>query len=361
MKVRSAWAVVGLLGLALYGWLAVHLYRAKADPERSEGRDPYHEELRQAENLLVRSLRSQPTQARALARLAAVRWELEQPVSEQTRLRTAETIALASAMAPTDPRVQLQLGELLLKMGRRDEATLYLHRAASLNLESSDEVVSLMRDHLFGAGEILDLLPPRSEVFAALQQAFVEDGLEARYVDAVETSLVTPIHITPRLLSAYGNVCLRIGAATRLRDRMDLLGPLEDAEAEAERLRQRSRAHLALRDPLSAIADARQARDRRPSLPYAEHLGDTLLSAGSESEAVLAFRDALGIVASGSGKVGTRARLYRKIGQAEEQQGRVDKAYDAYKLALQLNPEEPFAKRRIRQMEEAAGQSRPSG
>ena len=52
-------------------------------------------------------------------------------------------IALASEMAPTVPSVQIKLGELLLKMGRRIEAQEYLHRA--VELEPRCEIVLVER------------------------------------------------------------------------------------------------------------------------------------------------------------------------------------------------------------------------
>ena len=84
--------------------------------------ESYRKHLREAEGLLLRSLRAQPAQAGVLAQLAAVRWELHPPLSEAASRRHLEMINLASQMAPRVPRVQLQLGELLLKMGRRDDA-----------------------------------------------------------------------------------------------------------------------------------------------------------------------------------------------------------------------------------------------
>ena len=51
--------------------------------------------------------------------------------------------------------------------------------------------------------------------------------------------------------------------------------------------------------------------------------------------------------------------LWAVIGQALEAQGSSDRAYDAYKRAVALDPEEAWAVRRVREMEEAAGVGRP--
>ena len=128
-----------------------------------------------------------------------------------------------------------------------------------------------------------------------------------------------------------------------------------EPDVEAERLRQRSRAHLALDDPVPALTDARQARDRVLSPSYVEHLGDVLLSTGSAAEAIEAFRVALGLVARGGGNPATRVRLYSKLGQAEERRGSMARAYDAYKLALRLDPDDALSRRRIEEMQKAAG------
>ena len=66
-------------------------------------------------------------------------------------------------------------------------------------------------------------------------------------------------------------------------------------------------------------------------------------------------RGALALHARGSADPGTRARLYGRIGEAEERRGNAGRAYDAYKIALGLNPEEPRARKRVREMERAAG------
>ena len=396
MRSRSRWLPLALIGLAAYAWLAHQVYRSASSPETFRVRGgayawlvgpsarnleeaagahitrglellqdrslasavrvrSYRAELERAEALLVRSLRSQPAQARALAQLTAVRWELEPPLTESATRRTTESIALASSMAPTAPQVQLQLGELLLKMGRLDEALLYLKRTVQLAPGMSKKVVRLLRENLLAAEEILRVLPGEPEVLVALQSAFIEDERETAYLDAVESILTTAGRLTPYLFMTYGNVALRIGQAGRLRDRMDDLGPLAEPGLEAERLRQRSRAHLALHDAASALTDARQARELVSSPQFIEHLGNVLLFTGSGSEAIGAFRQALGLVARGGGNSATRVRLYGKIGQAEEQQGSMARAYDAYKLALRLDPEDRYSRRRIEEMERAAG------
>ncbi len=137
---------------------------------------------------------------------------------------------------------------------------------------------------------------------------------------------------------------------------MDELGSLTDVAAEAERLTQRSRALLALGRAQLALEDARQARALQPTLSRrAEQLGDVALSAEDETLAIGAYRDALGIAARASANAKYRARLYRKIGEAQELRARPDLAYDAYRRAVELNPDELRARKRLTEMERAAG------
>jgi hypothetical protein len=119
----------------------------------------YRERLADAETLLLRGLRAQPAQARGLARLAAVRWELDPPTSPQQVDYFLEMIALAARMAPQSAGVQAQLGELLLKMSRGGEALLYLARAVELDATRSRDAVRLLTAYLVPTAEMVGTLP----------------------------------------------------------------------------------------------------------------------------------------------------------------------------------------------------------
>jgi len=134
----------GVLVVGGFAWLSIQVYLSKADPESFAARsgsyawivgppseelneaarlylenglrdlsdgsreaadriESYRESLAAADGLLVRSLRAQPAQAWALAKIAAIRWELDPPVTAESRVGHMETIRLASRMAPTDP------------------------------------------------------------------------------------------------------------------------------------------------------------------------------------------------------------------------------------------------------------------
>ena len=385
---------LAVLGLVVFVWLAIQVYLSQRDPENyqawegpyswiigppgkalrkaaqsriQEGlsvlNDPsrppaerieqYREHLKIAEELLVRSLRAMPADALALSQLAAIRWELEPPLTEEAVQRHLELVEVASRVAPRVPEVQMRLGELLLKMGRPNEALDYLHRTVELRPSLVGRIVTLLRDYLFTAEEIFQRLPRGPETLVALRQPFYEDGKGAEYLDLVDPALDAP---TASLLLSFGSACLRARDPDRLLRRMESLGLLQDTAVEAERLVQRSRAHLALGDSAKAIEDARRAWALLPEQPrLSEHLGTVAMSAGEPEEAVEAFRHSLGQTARRSGGPRARARLNRRIGQALEQQGKGHLGYDAYKKALILDPEEAHAKRRVREMEEAAG------
>ena len=393
---RRVFLGVGLVGLGLYAWLAVQVYRARVDPETfGAGRDGYgwilgppadalneaadrhidngveilsdtalspaerinrfHEHLRRAEALLVRSLRAQPAQARTLSRLATVRWELEPPFTTEGRRRHLELIELASRMAPNDPAVQMELGRVLLLMGNRDEALDYLRRTATLAPDLSGEIVSLMSEHLFEAGEMLAVLPRSPDVLVALRGPFESEGREREYLDVVR-SVLDEDRGSVKLIRSYGTVSIRSGRAEEMIRFLDEWGPLDDPEVEAVRLSQRSRGFTALGDTAMALRVARQAAALQPDVPqYAEALGDAALEAQAADEAIEAFRGSLALVARRSGSPEWRARLYRRIGQAQEHAGRSHEAYDSYNKALALDPDEPIASRRVEEIERTAG------
>lgn len=315
----------------------------------------YQDELRAAGRMLVETLRAQPAQPTALSQLAAVRWELDPPRTPEAVRSHLECIAVASRLAPRVPAVQIRLGELLLKMGRREEAAGYLRRTVELDPGFSARVVALMRDHLFSSEQMLRALPPAAETLVALEPLFVDESRGPAYLDLLDREMAHG-RLSAALITAYASVCLKLGEPVRLRDRMERLGRLPGGRLEAERLRQRSKAHLALASPGAALEDARQALQFEPdNASLEEHLGQVSLAVGDPRMAVAAFRRALSAVARQSGSPAWRARLYAQIGAAEERLGAPGRAYDAYRRALALKADEPYARRRLAEMEGAAG------
>jgi tetratricopeptide (TPR) repeat protein len=121
-------------------------------------------------------------------------------------------------------------------------------------------------------------------------------------------------------------------------------------------LQQRSRAYLFRGDTRRAFETAREAVEKDPGALYlAQHLGDAALAAGEFDAAIVAYRNGLGILARGSGDPAARAKLYGRIGRVEERRGNPDRAYDAYRIALELDPAERRAVERIGAIEQPAG------
>jgi len=391
---RRILLVLGIIALVVYAWFAIQVYRSKADPENFQawdgehawivgpsGRDlllaanrhiqqaletlgdlsgppkerieGYRRHLEAAERLLVRSLHAQPAQAGALARLAAVRWELNPPITEEETGKFLDMIAVASEMAPRVPKVQLQLGELLLKMGRRKEAGAYLRRTLELSPAKARDVVKVLRENLVPLDDMLEALPVIPETMVALYTVFGADGRLDRYVELAEPILDEPV---PQLLYFYGDACIRSRMPERLLETMDRL-TFVDERLEAEKLRASSRGHHALGDDESALENAVQACDLQPEEPQMRiHLGDTLRNSAKYEEAIREFRSALSLIArTKSSNPRWRAGIYRRIGRVEDLRNRSDLAFDAYRKAVELYPEEPYALKRLKEMREAAG------
>ncbi len=392
--IRAIGLAAAFAGLALFAWLSVQVYRAQADPENfeawrgeyawivgptskslnrvandriargletlndlslpaAERLSRYRAQLAAADKLLVRSLRANPAQALALSQLAAIRWETEVPADEAAQAKYLDMIAVASKMAPRVPDVQARLGELLLKMGRQDAALTYLRRTIDLDPGQASKVVGFLRDQLLTAPEIAAALPKVPAVLAALAGPYFAEGRGKEYLDLAEGAVTEG---APDLLETWAWACMSAGEPARLAARLEKVGALRDPPLEARRLRLRSAARLALGDRERACDDARAARSLQPKDPgVAQHLGNVMLQAGRPDEAVKAFRNALSLVSRGSGDKGWRAGLYSAIGGAEEARGKPDVAYDAYRKAVDLDPGQEGARRRLAEMEKAAG------
>lgn len=397
---KLALFALALLALTAYGFLAYLVFEAESDPEpfgatggvwilgpsgsalakaadarvsealevlggptgaTEQGFEAYRGHLVAARGLFARALRARPFDPKSLARLAAVRWEIEAPGAIGLPRDPLEMVSVASRMAPDSPGVQALVGELLLRMGLREEAAARLRRGVELDPELAPRAVRAMRAALLGAEAILGALPRSPEVLLALEGAFFEEARGERYLDVLEEAIRGG---ELGLVPVYGRASLRAKVPARLISTLEALPPARDREDEAERLVARSRARLETGEAAQALQDARRARALLPDEPRVlENLGRVSLAAGDADAAVAAYRDALGRAARGAGSPAARARLYRALGEAEERRGRADRAYDAYRRALELDPGEPHAAKRVTQMEKAAGllESQPRG
>lgn len=395
MTRRGVVFALGAIALVAYGCLATAVWRAKSRPEEFRGwgslgwivgppakallhaadarieqalaalndgsKSPaerlagHRANLKAAEDLLIRSLKAEPAQPAALARLAAVRWELDPPIEDQAVRRGLDLIDLAAQLAPEAPRVRLQLGELLLQAGRTADALPHLRRAVELDPGSAERAIGALRARWVPATEIAESLPVSPEVLVALEPAFLQDGSALDYMTKVEPFLETG---PAALVESYGDAALSAKEARRLADTMQRLSG-GDASQAAERKLQWARGLSALGEAPAAVATARAACEAAPAdARVIERAGRIALEAKDPAAALDAFRTALALAArAGSSRV-RRATLYRQIGQAEDALGHPDRAYTAYLHALRLEPREGHAKRRVEQLEKAAGVSR---
>ena len=321
-------------------------------PERMRA---YRASLAEAEALLVRSLRSRPADARALALLAAVRFELD-PTSPDAARRTLETIDLAASLAPQSGRIQQDLAELLVRMGQAQIGAKYYRRVVELTPDRTAEAVDALARAGLAPEEVLDALPPTASVLAASRATFVSAHGAAAYLDRVESHLASTgsgagnaSDVADELIAAYADAALGGGFAERLVARLGSMAALADPDAEAWRRLALGRGALALGRREDAIAHAEAALGLRPeSLRLASAAGSLALAGGRPDRAIAAFQSALRLSARhGAGSSpAVRARLYAQIGAAEEARGNPIAAYDAYTLALRLDPASEDARRR---------------
>jgi tetratricopeptide (TPR) repeat protein len=120
----------------------------------------------------------------------------------------------------------------------------------------------------------------------------------------------------------------------------------------AEGLRQLAWAEQRLGNREEALEAAGRAAETRPEVAtYAITLGELQLGADRPEAAMETFRQALYLLARSSGPARVRARVYAKIGLAEEALGHTWRACDSYERALALDPEEATASRRLADLE----------
>lgn len=355
---RSAFWILGPSAGALQASARAHLEAgldALGEPSKpAEIRHrAYLSEMDTARALLERSLRANPIQPSAWARLAAIRWESALTSDPLDRDATLELIATASSMAANVPEVQSELGALLLRMGRIEEATPYLRHAIELDTSVAAYVV----ETLAGAGieppRIAETLPTVPEVLIALRRPYLDAGLGEEYLALLESALASP---TSSLVRGYVDACVELRQSRRALARLRSLAPFADPGLELARLVQASRAARAAEDPVTALEFASEAaRHSADGFEALHALGLAQLASGDAESAVRSLRKAVaGAARMGSG-THYRSRLYSDLGRAEERAGRPDRAYDDYRRALELDPESAFPRQRLEAMRRSAG------
>ncbi len=321
------------------------------DPHHeAAGRVPaYRSELQIANALLRRAVLANLADTRAIQRLAAVGWELGIFDGALDEEGLATLVAVAGARAPRVPGIQVELGDILYKLGRSDDAKPFMSRAVSLSASTASRVVAIM----VGAGvdplEILRTLPPAPEVLTALMPEFLSRGRGAEFLSVLEERM----RIDPaKLLATYGDLALSLQQAERLRSHFTALGRLEDTHSEAERLFQLGRASARFGEWEAAYRLGMNAVSLWPADPrYCEFSASAAMESNHLSEAETVLRDGISRLAVLDGTSGWRARLYRGLGDVYERMGKGDEALVFYRRALEQDPWEPAARARVAQVE----------
>jgi tetratricopeptide (TPR) repeat protein len=305
----------------------------------------YRDGLDHADALLREAIRSNPMDTASIERLATVRWESGVLSGSPDSEPVSSLIDVAAARAPRVSEIQADLGELLYRMGRVEDARSYMARAVALSPSMTNRVVATMLDAGVPPERILTSLPPTVELMIALRGSFAQAGDWSEWLTAAERLL--PEH--PRtLMVSYADACLASSAPDRLLARMGQVGAFADSGDEAERQIAIGRAHLERKDMALAAEAAAAAQALSPADPrLLELVGQVAFLAGDSAKAEQAFRDALGAVARSGIEQIDRARLYRERGQALEHLGRVEEAFDEYRRALNLTPEDPWLRLRF--------------
>jgi len=350
----SALVWLGPKGSALEDAIDVRLKNALAaleDPNReATARIPvYQSELQTAKTLLRRALLANLADTRAIQRLAAVEWELAILDGHADEQSVATLVGLAGARAPRVPEIQIELGELLYKLGRFDDAKPFMARTVSLSAVMARRVVGIMLNAGVEPGEVLRTLPPAPEVLVALMPAFSSRDRGAEFLSVLEERLRFNSAV---LLATYGDLAISLREADRLHSHLYDLGTLDDVHAEAERQMQLGRAAAFKRELNAAYRFGSGALSLWPADPrYCEFAAATAIESNHLSEAESILRNGLSRLAGLEGAGGWRARFYRGLGEVHDRTGKGDEALVFYRRALEQDPWEPIARAKVAQIE----------
>ena len=394
MNRRVALAAVGFLLLIGYAWIARGLYareriwhvdsvmerspgvavaprpqrwirraegqlrealRLLSNPETSaqERISSYRERLGRADEMLVYALQRDPSRAKALSDLAAVRAELYPPRTREQELAILALVRRSSEMAPERPSVQRRLGELLLRMGHEDEALEVLGRTVILSPRLARPIVDDLAAQWVSADAIRDRFPVDPNTTSALWAAYKREQRPQAFLQiAAERNSCENVE----LLTRMGLASRASGETTTLKQILGACSEPVEPEMKAEWLWQN--ADLARRDKRMEVALTFAAAAAK-SLPRSHryHLleADLLLTAKRPKDAIEKYRDAIRRAGNRRSNDRLRAVMYRRMASALESDLRGDEAYDAWKRAARLDPSDETAARRLREMKAAAG------
>jgi tetratricopeptide (TPR) repeat protein len=328
-----------------------HAVAALDDPDReaAERVPAYRSQLQTAKALLRRAVLANLADTRAIHRLAAVEWELGVLDGTPDERSAATLVGVAGARAPRVPEIQIELGEILYKLGRFDNAKPFMARAVSLSAVTASRVVGIMLGAGVEPSEVLLTLPPVPEVLVALMPAYSSRGRGVEFLSVLEERIRAD---SSTLLATYGDLAMSLRQADRLNAHLSDLGKLDDVHAEAERQLQLGRAAVFRSEWDAAYRFGSGALALWPADPrYCEFAAATAIESNHLSEAETFLRDGLSRLAVLDGTRGWRARLYRGLGEVYERMGKGDDALVFYRRALQQDPWEPVARAKVAQID----------
>jgi len=305
----------------------------------------YRAKLNTAEGFLRHALRVNPTDTSSIQRLAMVRWELGVLDGAPDTDPILSLVQIAAERAPQIPEIQADLGSLFYRMGNQAEAAPFMRRTLELSPSMTDRVVALMKEGGVDAEAIGMTLPQSARLLVLLRADLARAGHLSEWISSAEALL--PEH-PGELLAPYTDACLASNSEARLLEHVEPLGALPEHSAEAKRQIAIGRAQLALKAWGQAATAAAKARALSPlDWGVLDFAGQMAFTAGDFAGAEATFRDALSALALVGGRGVDRARLYRQRGEALERLGRVDEAFDEYRRAAELDPDDPWLRQRF--------------
>ncbi len=308
----------------------------------------YEDRLKSTEALLRRGIHANVLDSEAVQRLAVVDWELGVLGGNPDPERALDLIRLSSARAPRVPSNLLALGELLLRMGKPDEARQFMAKSVALSPELGVQAITAMRSAGLPLEEIVRALPQSPELFLALEDPYVEAGRESDYAELLRPFLSRH---GASLIPGFGRSCLRIGDAERLVDTLSTLTPFPGPNDECERERYLAVGYNVVGRVSEAVDAATRATTLSPNdRTLWELKGMIELESTAPSAAEPSFRRALALSVGPEVDSHARAQLYGELGRALEASERPDEAVDAYRMALSLDGEQPIARSRLGQL-----------
>lgn len=339
---------MGPKGWALRATADRSLKEAVGSLERSEKDSPlgaYTQKLTQAQGLLRCAIRADVVDGRAMRALSMTQLELETVQEPSRPVGYADLLEIAQQSRPRDGAFQIDIASTYLRIGDVDVASPILRSVVAAKPALGQRAVAALDEAGVDPREIARTLGDAPEVLYALEGPFTAHGMTDAFIDELGRS----VSAAPgAVIDFYGDVCERNGQWSRALATLGSMTPLRNPVADAARLAVIARADLALGNPEEAERHAYDAVQASPqNARYKELLADCSARLGRDDAAIDALTKSLSTALATGTSAGQRGRLYRKLGEVYERKGEGDRAYDAYRRALELVPGDPIATQRL--------------